>query len=552
MRLALHVEAKGVVSDCAQIVAQHFGCSEVAARALILLPTFGSKTLGFGEPYCESILPPVLYVDAMRQLSRDLIDDTAKGHAPAHAVKAACERHRECARHLDEVRGSEFERIARETGFEKYGDDVRALLEKTEVFRLALADKVLAGDELPRAVRTWARVHWPDKVTPDAHPARGELQSASYYFQTAQESDHLLRAACDGKELTGYRQELARGALIYEQSGASHRVELTQEAPESGGELLEMGALEWLATQQSADFGFAFFYLCRLLAPPAPLPANRAAIGWIDLDDVAAKIGYNLDRCTAEEREQLRAQIWQFILFGARALVIGQRKQYRDRTTGKEIETRVESPVWRVLDKERPVQTAMFGETPRRVQLLISKEWEPLLTAPALAQYLPFAEIVGELPANQTAGAWARVLGMALASFWRRLPHEATGAAPAIQPTRRELLTRYTPKKNPPLDLLASSNPQRAVKYWRDALAMLVQSGFLSGDGEPARGVADMLKPFGRKGWQEAWLDERVDLRPGAAEMDALRERASAKHNPKPRALGAPKRRPKRPKKPAE
>ena len=397
-------------------------------------------------------------------------------------------------------------------------------------------------------------------VTDVAHGAAEIIQAPAlkiggYNFQTGLESDWLIRAACDGGEnykARGYRSDAQRGALIYEQNGASHRVELTREAPENGGESLEMDALEWLATQQNADFGFTFFYIARLLAPPETLPANRAAVGWIDLDDVAAKIGYDVDGCNGQEREELRKQVWQFINFGARALVIGQRKQYRDRQTGKEIETHVESPPWRVLDVERPVQTAMFGETPRRVQLLISKEWEPLLTKPQLAQYLPFAEIVGSIPANQTAGAWARVLGKALANFWRRLPHQATGISPALRPTRRELLTRYTPKKTLPVELLASDKPKRAVKYWRDALAMLVQAGFLSPEGEPSRSVADMLKELPKYKWQEAWLDESVDLRPGAAELDALRELASAKHNPKPRALGATKRRATRPKRPAE
>lgn len=375
------------------------------------------------------------------------------------------------------------------------------------------------------------------------------LQNADYNFQTGLESDWLIRAASDGSRNDRFRKDPNRRALIYEQSGASHRVELCQDAPETNGEQLEMDALEWLVTQQNADFGFCFFYVCRLLAPPAPLEPNRFAGGWIDLDDVASKIGYDVNGCTAAQREELRAQVWQFLNFGARALVIGQRKEYRDHATGQTIETRVDSPPWRILDTERPVQTAMFGETPRRVQLLISKEWEPLLTASNLAQYLPFANIAASIPANQTAGAWSRVLGAAIANFWRRHPHEATGAAPAIHPTRRELLTRYTPKKNPPLELLTSNDPKRAVKYWRDAVAMLRERGFIAHEAEATRTVAQMLEPFGRQGWQNDWLDEKIDLRPGPLVIDAIRERAAAKHVRKPRALGAAKRRAPRKKK---
>ncbi len=369
------------------------------------------------------------------------------------------------------------------------------------------------------------------------------FRSPVFDFKTSLESDCLVRAACDAQTMSNYKKDVQRGALVHQRPGASHRVELTQDAPEIGGEDWEMDALERLVSCQSADFGFAFFYVCRLLAPPECLPADRFAGGWIDLDDVAAKIGYDVSGFTAAKREAMRAQVWELLRFGARAVVIGQRANYRDHATGEVIETRVESPVWRVHDVERPIQTALFGETPRRVQLVISKQWEPLLTAPNLAQYLPFAEIVGSLPTSQTASAWARVLGMVLANFWRRLPQQASGAAPAILPTRRELLTHYTPKKMPPLELLDSNDPKRAVKYWRAALAMLRERGFIAPDGEAARTVAQMLEPFGRKGWQSYWLDERVDIRPGSLILPAICERANAKPTHKPRDLKAPKRR---------
>ena len=379
-------------------------------------------------------------------------------------------------------------------------------------------------------------------------PALPLLKSPEFDFKTSLESDELVRSACDGPAMSNYTKDPQRGAFIHHRPGASHRVELTQEAPEADGEVWEMDALERLISNQSADFGFAFFYVCRLLAPPECLPADRFAGGWIDLDDVAAKIGYDMSNYTAAKREAMRAQVWELLRFGARAVVIGQRQTYRDRATGEEIATRVESPVWRVHDIERPEQRALFGETPRRVQLVISKQWEPLLTAPNLAQYLPFAEIVGGLPTNQTASAWARVLGMALANFWRRLPQEATGAAPVIQPNRGELLTHYTPKKNPPLDLLASSNPKRAVEYWRDALAILRERDFIAHEGEAARTVAQMLEPFGRQDWQQDWLNERVDIRPGSVIVEAIRARANAKPILKPRDLKAPKRRARGPK----
>ncbi len=388
---------------------------------------------------------------------------------------------------------------------------------------------------------------------------RGQtLETSDYAFQTAQECDVLARGACE--PMSSYTKDPQRGALIYEPTGfgkgkPTHRLELTQESPEIGGDIWEMDALSQLVESVNADFGFAFFYVCGLLAPKTPLPADRAAVSWIDLDDVAAKIGYDVSGSTAAQREEMRAQVWQFMLFGARAVVIGQRStEYPDKVTGKIIETRVESPVWSIMETERPIQTAFsfdarFRETPRRVRLALSKSWEPLLTVPQLALYLPFAEIVGSIPTNQTAGAWARVIGMALANLWRRKPHEAAGVTKLLLPMRSELLTRYTPKANTqrtksPLEILQSDKPKRAVKYWLDALGILRTQGFIANEGEAekSRTVADMLQPFGRQGWQSDWLMECVDLRPGPKVDAAIKERAAAKPVRKLRDSSAPKR----------
>lgn len=383
------------------------------------------------------------------------------------------------------------------------------------------------------------------------------LSALNYYFHTSQEMDAIQRAACDSGK--GIRKDEQRGALIWEQSGASHRVELRQEPPVEGDEEMPMDALEWLATRQNSDFCYALLYVCRLLAPPSPLPANRAAVGWVDLDDIALKIGYDLDGCTRQEREELRAQVWEFLRYGSRALVIGQRtREYKDKVTGEVIPTRIESPIWRVMSKERPVQGALFDEVPRRVELVISKQWEPLLTSAHLAQYLPLADTVAQIPTRQAAGAWARVIAPSLASFWRRHPRETMRTstvegkqvwAPSMRPTRREVLTHYTPKKSPPLEVLEGTNPKRAPQYWRDALSLLCESGFLAKEGEPLRTVAAQLEPLGRQGWKDAWLDERVDLRPGSVMAPHVLERAQALPVAKPKALDTGKRKRGRPRK---
>ena len=47
---------------------------------------------------------------------------------------------------------------------------------------------------------------------------------------------------------------------------------------------------------------------------------------------------------------------------------------------------------------------------------------------PDTAQFLPLGEVLGAIPGGKPAGAWARVIGLALSNFWRRQPRETIRA----------------------------------------------------------------------------------------------------------------------------
>jgi len=379
----------------------------------------------------------------------------------------------------------------------------------------------------------------PDVKEPDG-PAPPALAATTYNFITSQEMDVLYRSACDGRTERHWRSEAQRGARVYEPAGASHRVELRLAEGENSS---AMRSIEWLSRAQDADFDFAVLYVCRLLAPPAPLEPNQYAGGWIDLDDVAEKIGWYPAKFSLAEREALRARIWNYIVYGDRAVVLGDRtRTYHDRATGQVLDTSIQSSIWRIHGVEAPLQRALFGEVPRRVELVISKQWEPLLARADLVQYYPLAELLGSIPPNQVAGDWARCMGLALANLWRRKPREVL--AGALRPTRFEILTRYTPKTRTPEEVLKSDKPRRAVEYWRDALDILVERGFLEAKGEPARSVQQMLAAHPSYKWAQPWLQETVDLRPGPAMQEAMRARAEAlPHLERPKALPSPKKR---------
>jgi hypothetical protein len=363
----------------------------------------------------------------------------------------------------------------------------------------------------------------PKQLLPDA------AIRSDYVIHTGQEIDVLARSACDGRTGKIWRNESQRQALIYEPKGESHRVEITQRQTDPDQSLAD------LVKSQDADFVLALLYVVSVLAPPAPMPRNRYAGGWIDLADVMEKIGWYPSKVSKEKAAELRARVWSYLVYGDQAAVIGARTgSYFDKATGETLPTRVESPIWRIMALERPEKQSV-PETPARVELVIGKEWEPLLTSAQLAQYLPSGELLGSIPPNKVAGDWARSVGLALAGLWRRRPREI--AAGSIKPTRRELLTKYTPKTRSVEELLGGNDPRRAVGYWRDSLAILVERGFIAPTGEAALSVAQMLKPFGRESWQTDWLDAPVLIAPGPKMQAPVYDRAQALPPLKPKAL---------------
>jgi hypothetical protein len=365
-------------------------------------------------------------------------------------------------------------------------------------------------------------------------------EASDYFINTAPEMDALERAAADGKHGRHYSADEQEKALRHAIPGASHHVHLSLTIAEEMAGLTAI-TLEQLTKEQDADAALAFLYIARVLAPPSLQAIQDFAGGGIDFDDVLSKIGW--DPRSTEERREMHKRIYQFILFGERARVIGNRRgKYKDKHTGEVINTVISSPLWRVIRTETPDQQSLFPlqEIPVRVDLVLSNEWRALLTSPQTAQYLPMGEKLGAIPGNKPSGAWARVIGLALASFWRRNPREAVEGT--LKPTRRELLERYPPKTGTVEDVHSSTKPMRAVEYWCGALEILVETGLLSKTGEAAIGVKHQKDRLPRQGWFDRWLDETVELRPGPLLEEAIVGRIAALPNPDPpRKRGRPK-----------
>ncbi len=397
--------------------------------------------------------------------------------------------------------------------------------------------EAVAGLQTLRDDPSW-RALWPSDTGDEA--GRGGPEAASspaFPIQTSQEMDVLLRSICDGHRGSFWSSNTQAGMRVYERPGLSHSVRLALQDDEKRAGL-DINVLERLTLAQDADAVFVILYVSRLLAPPAPLPANLRAGAWVSADDIIEKIGW--DPRSSEERRQMRRRVWDYLRFGARASVMGRRSsKYRDPRTGEEIDTFIDGPAWAFMKEEKPIQPSLFADddVPLRVELVMSREWTRFTSSPLFAQYLPLGEVLGAIRPDKPSGAWARVLGLALASFWRRNPRAALDGT--LQPTRRELLDHYPPKVAPPTEVLGGPHPRRALEYWCAALAILAEAGYVEKSGEALRLAREMREALPRYNWRDGWLDERVSLRPGPAMRDSVQATANSQPLTPPRSYKA-------------
>ena len=359
---------------------------------------------------------------------------------------------------------------------------------------------------------------------------KGEAaQTNNFEFRTSREIDALEQGASNGRFINLWESDIdpatGKPRLLYKTS--SHSVSLRADA---------VATLEQFIMQQDADFAFAMLYVLGALLPPQPLPSNLRAGDWIDLSDVMEKIGWNMRRCSIAERNEKRLQLYRYLVFGHEATVNGRRSEriYTDPQTGEQVSTHVDSPIWRINREEHEIieetgqmimQEAVKTDyrAPRRVEIIITKEWEPLLTG-SLAQYLPAAQSLTAIPSNQVSGDWARGIGLCLARLWRSYPRETLNGKLTL--SRADLLTHYTPKTRTVDEILSSKNPRRAATYWRDAMRFLVKAELIADSHEAARTVEEMLERFEGYNWHNAWLEEIVEILPGPLLIESIKERA--------------------------
>lgn len=414
-------------------------------------------------------------------------------------------------------------------------------------FMVGASERVLSLSDTPESRRDFEPIFARNKADgctpPDFSSAEAEAEiktdsTNSFPVHTGQETDCLIRSAGDGRGGFGWRNEIMRGVRVWE--GGTHRVEVPNVGL-SNEPQTSFSDVERLTESQNSDFALALFYIAGVLVPPMQ-PEKAPLIGaWIDLNDVIEKIGWMAEKPDAEKREKLRAQIWDYIQYGQRAVVAGRRSTpYKDPVTRREIPTQIESPVWAITDVRRPQAPGSAAPlAPVKVRVVISEQWETMLRDPLLCQWLPLGELLGTIAPHKVGGDWARIIGLSLARLARMKSREVT--AGEYNPTRRQLLTHYTPKTQTAEWYLESSDPKRAVKYYREALNILAEKGLIAQTGDAAPDVtpAKILKPYGRKGWGAAWLDGESGVQIGELWRPAVQKCANALPERAPKDLKA-------------
>lgn len=375
--------------------------------------------------------------------------------------------------------------------------------------------------------------HWARQCDKKALRRWQATQSEKYAIHTSQEWRALDFAVADGTTGAHYTNDAQAMARIHQRPGETFSVRLDLLPDERRAGLTESD-LEDLTASLNADAIFIIAYVAQCLSPVEALPANALASAWLDLDDIAGRIG--LDARSSIQRENNRRYVWNVLRFASRVSVVGERTiPYFDKTTKDVIPTRLHTPPFSLISQQLPMQSLLRGnaDVPLRVQLVSSQAWTRLTNAPDTAQYLPCAELLSGIPSRQPSGSWARVIGIALAHFWRRNSHNALSGSRL--PTRRQLLDMFPASQSHYLDVLAGKNPRRVSEYWHKALRLLVEYEFISDMGE-AR-VRQSALP--RQGWQRGWLDESVELRPGPQITLALAAVSQNRYQQRPRDLQA-------------
>lgn len=339
--------------------------------------------------------------------------------------------------------------------------------------------------------------------------------SFQYTVDTSQEMQEALSAITDADRLKHWEEgtNVAGDPLLVHQDPKRQTHKSVIDGVQ-GEELFEIGK-----RLGGVDGFLILLYVLEQLAPKTYIPDVAQSTCWVDLNDIAKKTG--LDSRNTQETGDRRRFVWHSLEALSRLRIVGERSiPYKD---GNEtISTHIDAPPFTIADRQMPEQLELFQYIPVAVRLTLSETWERVLNHSKLRQWLPFGEIIGQIPTKQLSNRWARTLVYPLLCFWRREPQLAL-SPDGGRKTRRELLSEYA--LSPTMqEVRESTDPKRVIEYYSNAISALVERGLVApfGDGIP-KGAQDVTG-LPRNGRVDEWLKRPANLMPGDKIMGAIKD----------------------------
>jgi hypothetical protein len=328
--------------------------------------------------------------------------------------------------------------------------------------------------------------------------------------QTSEEIKYGLRAITDGKTLQHWARSPFETACIHAIPGAPFEIKLFTIDDTETHETLEAIIKEF--SSPVAVLFCQFIFNSVLIHDKAHL----------ELDSLIRELGFEV-RTTAD-RQKHRARVFDWIESLSRLGCFGERyKPYYDSFTNKKEKIYSKGRYIYLGDPYFTDEQLLNKERIPTAQTIIAGDWvEQYRGNRKVLQDIGNIRRLAGLPVEQGRGEWALSIALTLLQYWREESASAVigtvgndkKPTPRFKKpiTRRKLLYTFQPTKFAVDKILKRQNAKRdAIDFWNGALGLLSERDFIAFMGK-SRFKNESDLPL--RNWQNAWLDEELDIRP--------------------------------------
>jgi hypothetical protein len=328
--------------------------------------------------------------------------------------------------------------------------------------------------------------------------------------QTSEEIKYGLRAITDGKTLQNWTRSPFETACIHAIPGAPFEIKLFTNEDTETHETLEAIIKEFSSPVAALFCQFIF---------NSVLIHERAHL---ELDSLIRELGFEVR--TAADRQKHRARVFDWIQALSRLGCFGERhKPYRDSFTNKKEKIYSKGRYIYLGDPYFTDEQLSNKEKVPTAQTIIAGDWAEQYRGnrKILQDIGNIRRLVG-LPVEQGRGEWALSIALTLLQYWREESASAVigtvgndkKPTPRFKKliTRRKLLYTFQPTKFAVDKILKRQNAKRdALDFWNGAFGLLDEREFFAHKG---KSKFEKESDLPLRNWQNAWLDEELDIRP--------------------------------------